>query len=184
MCCRSAQAHCNRSSPAPDDSTICGGLVARRAHGQGFPTIRGFSAQCARRKCFRVRLGLLPDGVGPPPSFALRTNRARAASPSFRLRRPRRTLTLWSLEQVAMRRPWKSKETSWMRSLWSAAMLRATNMASAGSRLPRRFLPPPERATDAAALYVLYARARGRQATPLVRHVTPHGPACPAKLSA
>lgn len=43
-----------------------------------------------------------------------------------------RTLTLWSLEQVAIRRPWKSKETSWIRSLWSAAMLRATNMASAG----------------------------------------------------
>lgn len=47
------------------------------------------------------------------------------------------TLTLWSLEQVAIRRPWKSKDTSWMRSLWSAAMLRATNMAAAGSsRLP------------------------------------------------
>lgn len=43
-----------------------------------------------------------------------------------------RTLTLWSLEQVAIRRPWKSKDTSWMRSLWSAAMLRATNMAPAG----------------------------------------------------
>lgn len=42
------------------------------------------------------------------------------------------TLTLWSLEQVAIRRPWKSKDTSWMRSLWSAAMLRATNMAAAG----------------------------------------------------
>lgn len=42
-----------------------------------------------------------------------------------------RTLTLWSLEQVAIRRPWKSKDTSWMRSLWSAAMLRATNMAAA-----------------------------------------------------
>lgn len=46
---------------------------------------------------------------------------------------PARTLTLWSLEQVAIRRPWKSKDTSWMRSLWSAAMLRATNMAAAGS---------------------------------------------------
>lgn len=43
---------------------------------------------------------------------------------------PARTLTLWSLEQVAIRRPWKSKDTSWMRSLWSAAMLRATNMAA------------------------------------------------------
>lgn len=38
------------------------------------------------------------------------------------------TLTLWSLEQVAILRPWKSYETSWIRSLWSAAILRATNM--------------------------------------------------------
>lgn len=60
------------------------------------------------------------------------------------------TLTLWSLEQVAIRRPWKSKETSWMRSLWSAGMWRATNMASVRPRLLDLPLPPPKRAAAAA----------------------------------
>lgn len=42
------------------------------------------------------------------------------------LRRIHVTLTLWSLEHVAMRFPWKSNETSWIMSLCSACSVRET----------------------------------------------------------
>lgn len=57
-------------------------------------------------------------GRRPPPRPPGRPrHRPPAPSPpQHKARRLPLTLTLWSLEQVAIRRPWKSKETSWMRS--------------------------------------------------------------------
>ena len=97
---------------------------------------------------------------------------------------PARTLTLWSLEQVAIRRPWKSKDTSWMRSLWSAAMLRATNMAApappSSNRTARRRTdrspPRPGSGARTAVLPAGRSRAPGCAAPrPAPRPVIPCG---------
>lgn len=119
----------------------CTPLKGARMAGRGWPASLGVP-------------GRVPGGAPPcrKPSPFLR---AGASAPTADHARPTlllpgsaapegsaRTLTLWSLEQVAIRRPWKSKDTSWMRSLWSAAMLRATNMAPAG---PEPFSARPSR---------------------------------------
>lgn len=104
------------------------------------PTLLGLQTSCPAA-CLKIR--------GSPLSTrrSLRSNSGSCKSPlplllsSAPPKSSARTLTLWSLEQVAIRRPWKSKETSWMRSLWSAAILRATNMASAGPA-PAPSAPP------------------------------------------
>lgn len=75
------------SSPAPDDSTICGG----RAHGQGGaspPSGDSRRSALAGSASESGSASFRTAWAPPPSSFAQRTNRACAASPSFRIRQP------------------------------------------------------------------------------------------------
>lgn len=108
--------------------------MAKQATWPRFTASLGLQVLCPAA---RINIGKVPFPCAGPSAHAPNPLLPGSASPQGSAR----TLTLWSLEQVAIRRPWKSKETSWMRSLWSAAMLRATNMASAG-HAPLPSAPP------------------------------------------